>query len=72
MEFWCHYCLDWYETTYCQSHFQNSHGQENVTVERLQARMECLGGLDLRDETKLVEEEEKHPRFVTNNFSHTT
>ena len=70
MEYFCHYCKDWFDTNYCKSHFESVHGQSDVTFEKLQKRMSVLGGLDTRDEKLVAEDEEERPVFVTNNFRH--
>lgn len=68
MEFYCHYCRDWYGVESCQMHFESIHGQQNVTFDALKDRLAFLGGLDVRDETSIPDE--KRPVFVTNNFRH--
>jgi hypothetical protein len=85
MEYFCHYCHDWFETIYCESHFDNTHNQKGVTFEKLRDRMAVLGGLDVREEPKSTEsdapEKQKNWLFrdeddlqngvlVTNNFQH--
>ena len=70
MEYLCHLCKEWYDATYCESHFQSAHGQDGVTFEKLQKRMSVLGGLDTRDEAQVAQEEKERPVFVTNNFRH--
>lgn len=72
MEFLCKYCNDWLETNSCQSHFENQHGQPNITFEKLSRRWKStMGGIDTRDEeTQAVEQEAQRPVFVTNNFQH--
>lgn len=71
MQYYCHYCHDWYDTVYCQSHFDSVHGQKNVTFEALQKRLACLGGVDTREEEEQVPDADQAPVFVTNNFRHT-
>jgi hypothetical protein len=85
MEFYCHYCHDWYETTQSESHFDSIHNQKGVTFKKLQERMAVLGGLMTREEPKPTDETAEAPRknwlykddddcpngiFVTNNFQH--
>jgi hypothetical protein len=85
MEYFCHYCHDWFETVYCESHFDNVHNQKGVTFEKLKTRMSALGGLDTREDPKPVDETTEPKRknwlfaeddsapngvFVTNNFQH--
>lgn len=85
MEFFCHYCHDWYESEYCQSHFENVHNQKDVTFEKLKTRMEAtMGGLSTREapapETETSPQsknwlfrekgDEGDGTFVTNNFKH--
>jgi hypothetical protein len=72
MEYYCHYCHDWFDTETCQSHFEGVHGQENVTFENLCKRLESLGGISTRDEVKEEEERSKKKSefFETNNFRH--
>jgi hypothetical protein len=68
MEYLCHICRDWQETKQCEFHFEWAHGQSGVTLEKLQERLQALGGLSLRD---CVEADEPEPDvFVTNNFRH--
>ena len=52
MEYFCHYCHDWLESAYCESHFDSVHNQKDVTFEKLKERMSVLGGLDTREEPK--------------------
>lgn len=86
MDYYCHYCDDWLDSNYCESHFDNIHAQKGVTFEALKRRMEVLGGLNTRE----VQPEPKEPVqekrknwmfqdedpnikngvFITNNFSH--
>jgi hypothetical protein len=83
MEYLCHYCKEWQEAVYCQSHFESCHGQIGVTFESLQNRMSCLGGLDTREKPEVEGPKEKKVTnwlwrdgdttdgvFVTNNFRH--
>jgi len=72
MEYFCHYCREWYDTVYCQTHFESCHGQKDVTFEKLQERLSCLGGLSVRDEQQVREanKEENQKIFLTNNFQH--
>lgn len=86
IEYFCHYCRDWFDSTYSQSHFETVHGQLNMTFDALKKRMDGLGGLVMRElkEGSPTEEEEKpKPKnwlfkddkddekiFVTNNFQH--
>lgn len=84
MEYYCHYCHDWFDPAYCQSHFESVHGQKDVTFEKLKTRMETFGGLETREP---VVEEESTPQpknwlfrdkddniengmFITSNFQH--
>jgi hypothetical protein len=50
MEYYCHYCLDWLDSAYCESHFEGIHNQPGVTFEKLKERMSILGGLETREE----------------------
>jgi hypothetical protein len=85
MEYFCHYCHDWFETTYCESHFDSIHNQKGVTFGKLKDRMSVLGGLETREEPKAVDETAEPKRknwlfaddeqlqngvLVTNNFQH--
>lgn len=70
MEYYCPSCRDWFDTTYCASHYESVHGQSDVTFEKLRQRMKVVGGLDVRDEKEAALEEEERPVFVTNNFRH--
>jgi hypothetical protein len=67
MEYLCHLCRDWQESAHCQFHFEWTHGQSGVTLEKLQERLQALGGLSVRES---VEEEPESEPFVTNNFRH--
>lgn len=83
MEFWCHYCRDWQDADYCETHFDSAHGQKKVTFEALQTRMQIMGGLETRD-TPPDEPTEVKPKswmwrddntdpnapIITNNFQH--
>jgi len=68
MEYLCHICRDWQETKHCEFHFEWAHGQSGVTLEKLEERLQALGGLSVRDSDD-NEEPERDP-FVTNNFRH--
>jgi hypothetical protein len=71
MEFFCHYCHDWFETTSCAAHFESDHAQSDVTFEKLKKRWALVGGLETRDESEAdLSSEEDRPVFVTNNFRH--
>ena len=85
MEYFCQYCKDWFETTYCESHFDSTHNQKDVSFEKLKKRMSSLGGLETREEPKPVDDTAEPPRknwmfkddddcpngvFVTSNFRH--
>jgi hypothetical protein len=85
MEYFCHYCKEWFETTNCESHYDSTHNQKGVTFEKLKGRMAALGGLDTREDPKPTDETAEAPRknwlykdedncpngvFVTNNFQH--
>ena len=70
MEYYCPHCYDWFDTTYCTSHYESVHGQSGVTFEGLKKRMSFMGGLDVRDEKEAALDEEERPVFVTNNFRH--
>jgi hypothetical protein len=86
MEYFCHYCREWYDTVYCQGHFESVHGQKNVTFDKLRERLACLGGLTTRDEEPtvtppeapnargrdawLLRDKADSKVFVTNNFHH--
>jgi hypothetical protein len=49
MEYLCHLCRDWQDATHCQFHFEWQHGQSGVTLEKLQERLQALGGLEVRE-----------------------
>jgi hypothetical protein len=68
MEYLCHICRDWQETKHCEFHFEWTHGQSGVTLEKLQERLGALGGLSVRDCAEA--NEPKSEPFVTNNFRH--
>ena len=70
MEFYCHYCHDWYDTASCGSHFMSAHGQNNITFDRLKKRWALVGGLETREEKEADLPDEDRPVFVTNNFQH--
>lgn len=72
MEYYCQYCRDYFEFDTCEAHFESSHGQSNVTIEKLKTRLECLGAWMTRDPEEIKEEnkDKKPTYFVTNNFRH--
>ena len=37
MEYYCHYCHDWFEDAYCEAHFESVHSQKEAleAVEKL-------------------------------------
>jgi len=86
MEYYCHYCHDWLDTSYCESHFDSVHDQKGMTLEALKKRMEVVGGLNTREDptepTEPVQEKRKNwlfqdedantknGVFITNNFQH--
>jgi hypothetical protein len=86
MEYYCHYCREWQDPAYCESHFESVHGQKKVTFEALKTRLSTIGGLETREvDPEAIEEEptEKPPKswmwrddvdpnapIITNNFRH--
>ncbi len=72
MEFYCHLCLDWIDTAYCEAHYNSAHGSKDMTLEKLKKRMGVTaGGLDIRDEKQIVDNsDDERSVFVTNNFRH--
>ena len=62
MEYFCHYCHDWMDSAYCESHFDTVHDQKNVTFEGLKNRMAVLGGLLTRVEPQPTEEPTEEPK----------
>ena len=86
MEYLCHYCKDFFDATYCESHFEGIHNQQGITFEKLKERMDVLGGLITREEPE-SSEPPKTPKIknwlfkdkndptnngvlITNNFRH--
>lgn len=72
MEFYCHLCLDWIDTSYCEAHFASAHGSPGVTLEKAKKRMSAVaGGLDIRDEKQIADySDDERSVFITNNFRH--
>ena len=62
MEYFCHYCHDWLDSAYCESHFDSSHNQKNVTFDSLKKRMDALGGLMTRVEPQPTAEPDEKPK----------
>lgn len=69
MEYLCHLCRDWQDSKHCQFHFEWQHRQSGVTLEKLQERLQALGGLEVRESCDDDPPNESRP-FVTNNFRH--